>query len=393
VTDGTRWPEVPPRPDLPALEHEVLDRWKRDDVFQRSVAQRADGAVWTFYEGPPTANGRPGVHHVESRVFKDVFPRYRTMKGRSVRRKGGWDCHGLPVELEVERELGLDSKADIEAYGIEEFNARCRESVLRYVGAFEELTERIGFWIDTEDAYRTMDAEYVESLWWALGELWDRDLLFEDFRVAPYCGRCGTALSDAEVALGYDEVTDPSVTIRLPLVDAQGALEGASLAAWTTTPWTLPSNVACAVGPDLTYAVVTRDDANGNEERFVVAVDLVDAVLGEGTTTVATATGAELVGLRYLPPFDHFPAEGDAHRVVAADFVTTTDGTGIVHLAPAFGADDMLVARRENLPIVNPVGPDARFIEGPWAGRFVKDADEDITAALDAAGQIGRAHV
>jgi len=217
VTDGNRWPEVPARPDLPALEHAVLERWGRDDVFRRSVEQRADAPVWTFYEGPPTANGRPGVHHVESRVFKDVFPRYRTMKGRSVRRKGGWDCHGLPVELEVERELGLDSKADIEAYGIEEFNARCRESVLRYVGAFEELTERIGFWIDTDDAYRTMDAEYVESLWWALGELWDRDLLFEDFRVAPYCGRCGTALSDAEVALGYDEVTDPSVFVRLPV--------------------------------------------------------------------------------------------------------------------------------------------------------------------------------
>ena len=385
MSDGARWPEVPARPDLPALEHAVLEQWARDDVFRRSVEQRSDGPVWTFYEGPPTANGRPGVHHVESRVFKDVFPRYRTMKGRSVRRKGGWDCHGLPVELEVEKELGLDSKADIEAYGIEEFNARCRESVQRYVGAFEELTERIGFWIDTDDAYRTMDADYVESLWWALGELWDRDLLFEDFRVAPYCGRCGTALSDAEVALGYDEVTDPSVYVRLPLVDAPAALVGASLVAWTTTPWTLPSNVACAVGADLEYAVVTRE-GSGGEERLVLAVDLVDTVLGEGTTTVATLKGAELVGLHYRAPFDHFPVEGDAHRVVAADFVTTTDGTGIVHLAPAFGADDMVVGRREGLPVVNPVGPDARFTGGPWEGRFVKDADDDITAALEAAG-------
>ena len=387
--DATRWPEVPARPDLPALERAVLERWARDDVFRRSVAQRADAPVWTFYEGPPTANGRPGVHHVESRVFKDVFPRYRTMKGRSVRRKGGWDCHGLPVELEVEKELGLDSKADIEAYGIEAFNARCRESVQRYVGAFEELTERIGFWIDTDDAYRTMDAEYVESLWWALGELWDRDLLFEDFRVAPYCGRCGTALSDAEVALGYDEVTDPSVTVRLPLVAGPDPLPDpltdAALVAWTTTPWTLPSNVAVAVGEDLPYAVVERATAEGTE-RLVLAAELVPAVLGEDVTTVATLRGADLVGLRYRPPFDHHPVEGDAHRVVAADFVTTTDGTGIVHLAPAFGADDMQVGRREGLPVVNPVGPDARFTSGPWANRFVKDADADITAALDAAG-------
>jgi len=385
VTDGARWPEVPARPDLPALEHEVLARWKRDDVFRRSVEQREGGTVWTFYEGPPTANGRPGVHHVESRVFKDVFPRYRTMKGRSVRRKGGWDCHGLPVELEVERELGLDSKADIEAYGIEEFNARCRESVLRYVGAFEELTERIGFWIDTDDAYRTMDAEYVESLWWALGELWDRDLLFEDFRVAPYCGRCGTALSDAEVALGYDEVTDPSVYVRLPLVDPPAALSGAALVVWTTTPWTLPSNVACAVGPDVTYAVVERPTQAGTE-RLILAADLVGTVLGEDATVVMTVSGPELVGLRYRAPFDHFTPDGDAHRVVAAGFVTTTDGTGIVHLAPAFGADDMVIGRSEGLPIVNPVGPDARFTSGPWEGRFVKDADEDIMAALDAEG-------
>ena len=381
----SRWPEVPSRPDLPALEHAILARWKRDDVFARSVAQRADGPVWTFYEGPPTANGRPGVHHVESRVFKDVFPRYRTMKGRSVRRKGGWDCHGLPVELEVERELGLDSKADIEAYGIEQFNARCRESVLRYVGAFEELTERIGFWIDTDDAYRTMDAEYVESLWWALGELWDRDLLFEDFRVAPYCGRCGTALSDAEVALGYDEVTDPSVYVRFPLIDDRAALAGASLVVWTTTPWTLPSNVACAVGEELDYVLVERASETGTE-RLVMAAALISDVLGEDVRVLKTLRGSDLVGARYRPPFDVFPAEGDAHRVIAADFVTTTDGTGIVHIAPAFGADDLAVGRREGLPVVNPVGPDARFTSGPWEGRFVKDADEDITTALDAAG-------
>jgi len=387
VTDGVAWPEVPARPDLPALEHAILERWSEEDVFHRSVAQRAEGPVGTFDEGPPTANGRPGVHHVESRVFKDVFPRYRTMKGYSVRRKGGWDCHGLPVELEVERELGLDSKSDIEAYGIEEFNERCRASVQRYVGAFEELTQRIGFWIDTDDAYWTMSPEYIDSLWWALGELWDRDLLFEDFRVAPYCGRCGTALSDAEVAQGYDEVTDPSVYVRFPLRDAAGPLADASLVVWTTTPWTLPSNTGCAVGSALTYALVEHRLPDGRTEHLVLAEDLVVDVLGEDAKVLATMSGEELLGQRYVPPFDHFPADATtAYRVVAADFVTTSDGTGIVHLAPAFGADDLMVGRREGLPVVNPVGPDARFTDGPWAGVFVKDADEDLTSRLEAAG-------
>jgi isoleucyl-tRNA synthetase len=383
---GPRWPAAEPRPDLAAIERAVLGLWERDRVFEASVEARAGGPVWTFYEGPPTANGRPGAHHVEARVFKDVFPRYRTMKGSHVRRKAGWDCHGLPVELEVERELGLDSKAEIEAYGIERFNAKCRESVLRYVGAFEELTERIGFWIDTDDAYRTMDPEYVDSLWWALGELWDRGLIFEDFRVAPYCGRCGTALSDAEVSLGYQDTVDPSVYVRLPLLDGAGPLEGAALVAWTTTPWTLPSNVAVAVGEEIEYAVVARHDG----PDLVVASELVTAVLGEGVEVVATVAGRELVGRHYRPPFDviDVPQEGDPHRVVAAGFVTTTDGTGIVHLAPAFGADDLEVGRREGLPVVNPVGPDGAFHTGPWQGRAVKDADEDIVADLEARGLV-----
>jgi isoleucyl-tRNA synthetase len=379
--DGT-WPVVAPKPDLPAIERDLLHRWHELDVFARSVEQRADGPVWTFYEGPPTANGRPGTHHVEARVFKDVFPRYRTMKGASVRRKGGWDCHGLPVELEVEKELGLDSKADIEAYGIEAFNARCRESVGRYVGAFEELTERIAFWVDLDDAYRTMDPEYVDSLWWGLSQLWDRDLIFEDFRVAPYCGRCGTALSDAEVAQGYAETEDPSVYVRFPVSDGPLAERGASFVVWTTTPWTLPSNTACAVGPDVVYALAR---AAGSDDLLVLARDLVEAVLGEGAEVVEELTSDQLVGLHYTAPFDWAqPADGDAdrHYVVAADFVTTTDGSGIVHLAPAFGADDMVVGREHGLPIVNPVGPDARFTVGPWAGEFVKDADEGIQADL-----------
>jgi isoleucyl-tRNA synthetase len=386
------WPTVPGQPDLPRLEEEVLARWAEHDVFHASLKQRADAPVWTFFEGPPTANGRPGTHHVEARTFKDIFPRYRTMKGFHVRRKGGWDCHGLPVELEVEKELGLDSKADIEAYGIEEFNARCRESVLRYVDAWEELTERIGFWIDTEDPYRTMDPSYVDSLWWALKELWDRDLIFEDYRVAPYCGRCGTALSDAEVALGYEEVDDPSVFVRFPLLDGRLGEQGAALVVWTTTPWTLPSNTACAVGPDVRYQLVRTSAFGIEDELLVVAADLRDAVLGEDTPhhVVEDLTADDLVGLHYEGPFSFTtPDEGtDWRYLVAADFVTTTDGSGIVHLAPAFGADDMEVGRRYGLPVLNPVDAAGRFTTGPWQGQFVKDADPGITRDLQERGRL-----
>jgi isoleucyl-tRNA synthetase len=395
-TDAARrWPAVPARPDLPAMEREILQRWTDEGVFAASVAQRADAPVWTFYEGPPTANGMPGTHHVEARVFKDIFPRYRTMKGLSVRRKGGWDCHGLPVELEVEKELGLNSKADIEAYGIEAFNAKCRESVQRYVGAFEELTDRIGFWIDTDDAYRTMDATYVDSLWWALKQLWDRDLIFQDFRVAPYCGRCGTGLSDAEVAQGYQQVDDPSVFVRFPVTEGPLAEQGAALVVWTTTPWTLPSNTACAVGTDITYALA-RTDAFGREgELLVLAEDLLDAVLGEDHYELVERLSAEqLLGVHYTAPYDLVDVgDADQRYVTHADFVTTSDGSGIVHMAPAFGADDMVVGRREGLPIVNPVDAAGRFTAGPWEGLFVKDADPGITADLDERGLLLAAKV
>ncbi len=382
------WQVPPQRPDLPAIEEEILDRWRRDDVFAASVRQRADAPVWSFYEGPPTANGKPGAHHVEARVFKDIFPRYRTMKGMSVHRKAGWDCHGLPVELEVERELGLDSKADIEAYGIEEFNARCRESVQRYVGAFEELTERIGFWIDTDDPYRTMDPEYIDSLWWALQQLWERDLIFRDFRVTPYCARCGTGLSDAEVALGYRDTTDPSVFVRFPIVDGPLAERGAALVVWTTTPWTLPSNVACAVGAELSYAVVRTSAFGRSDETLVIAEDLATGLLGDDVDVVDTFTGADLVGWGYTPPFDFVSADASPalHRVTQADFVTVDEGSGIVHLAPAFGADDQAIGRREGLPTVNPVDAEGRFTTGPWQGEFVKDADPGIVEDLSSRG-------
>ncbi|HAM25104.1 MAG TPA: isoleucine--tRNA ligase, partial [Actinobacteria bacterium] len=246
---------VPPHVDLPAVEHDILAFWRDNDVFQRSLERTADGPRWIFYEGPPTANGMPGTHHVEARVFKDVFPRYRTMKGFHVPRRAGWDCHGLPVELAVEKELGFSGKQDIEAYGVAEFNAKCRESVERHVDAFEEMTHRMGYWVDMGQAYRTMDADYVESVWWSLKTIFDKGLLVQDHRVAPYCPRCGTGLSDHELAQGYETVVDPSVYVRFPitggpLLAAHGEV---SLAVWTTTPWTLVSNTAVAVNPDVVY--------------------------------------------------------------------------------------------------------------------------------------------
>jgi isoleucyl-tRNA synthetase len=247
---------VPAQVDLPALEHEVLALWRENKTFEKSLDRAGGRPRWTFFEGPPTANGRPGTHHVEARVFKDVFPRFKTMRGFLVERKAGWDCHGLPVELAVEKELGFSGKQDIEAYGVAEFNAKCRESVLRHVDAFEEMTERMGYWVDTTDPYRTMEPSYVESVWWALKEIHAKGLLVEDYRVAPYCPRCGTGLSDHELAQGYETVTDPSVYVRFPLTSGPYAGQ-AALLVWTTTPWTLVSNTAVAVNPGVDYVVAT----------------------------------------------------------------------------------------------------------------------------------------
>jgi isoleucyl-tRNA synthetase len=249
-----------PQVDLPALEHEILARWRERNVFARSMEQSADAPLWTFYEGPPTANGRPGTHHVEARVFKDLFPRYQTMRGRHVPRRAGWDCHGLPVELEIEKRLGFSGKQDIEAYGIAQFNAACRESVTEHVEEFSRLTTRMGYWVDLDTAYWTMDAAYIESVWWSLKQIYNSGLLVEDYRVTPYCPRCGTGLSDHEVAQGYYDVTDPSVYVRFPVTSGPLAELGASLLVWTTTPWTLISNTAVAVHPDVTYVAARTDD-------------------------------------------------------------------------------------------------------------------------------------
>ncbi len=391
---GTFLPTLPSQPDLPAIEREILMRWREEAVFERSLKQTSAGSRWTFYEGPPTANGMPGVHHVEARTFKDTFLRFKTMQGFHAPRKGGWDCHGLPVEVAVEQELGLSGKKDIEAYGVAEFNARCRESVLRHVDVWEQLTERMGYWVDMSQSYRTMDASYIEAVWWSLQVIFDKGLLIRDYRISPYCPRCGTPLSDHELGQpgGYETVTDPSVTVRFPLRDlppgAHPALKGADLLVWTTTPWTLVSNTAVAVHPDVTYVVARRP---GSTDSVVVAEPLFARVLGEGWYVAARIRGAELVGATYAQPFRIIDIRG-AHRVVTGDFVTTDDGTGLVHLAPAFGADDLAISRAHGLPVVNPIGPDGRFAAGlPLVGgMFFKDADTRLVTDLADRGLLFR---
>lgn len=376
---------VPAQVDLPALEHEVLEMWEREGVFAASVAQSQGRPPWVFYEGPPTANGTPGTHHVEARVFKDVFPRYRTMKGFHVPRQAGWDCHGLPVELFVEKELGFTGKQDIEAYGVAEFNARCRESVLRHVDEFTEMTTRMGYWVDTDAAYWTMDPNYIQSVWWSLKQIFDKGLLVQDHRVAPYCPRCGTGLSDHELAQGYETVIDPSVYVRFPVTDTDflRSYPGAAFLVWTTTPWTLVSNTAVAVKPTAQYSVVKTVDG----ETLVVATALLDQVFAEPVTVLSTMLGAELERLTYQRPFDYVEIPG-AHYVVLADYVTTEDGTGLVHQAPAFGADDLLTCRAYGLPVINPVLPDGHFAPDVpvVGGQFFKKADAGLITTLTAAG-------
>ncbi len=375
-----------PQVDLPALEHEVLARWRERKTFQRTLERNADAALWTFYEGPPTANGRPGTHHVEARVFKDLFPRFKTMKGYNVPRRAGWDCHGLPVELEVEKRLGFTGKQDIEAYGITAFNAKCRESVEEHVGEFVRMSERMGYWVDYDEAYWTMNPPYVESVWWALRRIFDQGLLVQDYRVTPYCPRCGTGLSDHEVSQGYYDVTDPSVYVRFPVTGGPLAEQGASLLVWTTTPWTLISNTAVAVHPEVTYVLAERDG-----ERLVVAEPLKQRTLGESWTTLASFPGRDMEHWTYQRPFD-FVEINHAHYVGLADYVTIEDGTGLVHQAPAFGAEDLVVARRYGLPVVNPVQPDGHFeAHLPLVGgQFFKAADPGIVADLRARGLLFR---
>ena len=401
---------VSSRVNFPDLDAEVLDYWKERDVFRRSFDERPDAPLFMMYEGPPTANGSPGIHHVLARVFKDVISRYRTMKGCRVIRKGGWDTHGLPVELQIEQELGLSSKREIEEFGIAEFNRRCRESVFRYVKEWEVMTDRIGYWVDMDDPYVTLDNDYIETGWWILKQLWDRGLLYQDRRGAPHCPRCVSSLSSHEVALGYRENTpDPSTFVTFEALEwLDGAAPDAPsyFLAWTTTPWTLPGNTALAVSEDADYSVVETANAAGDTIRLALATALLSVLQGD-YTVIREVRGSDLVGLAYRPLYDatkygvpirRFATNDDGQtaledadsystRVVSADFVSMDDGSGIVHIAPAFGDEDLGLGRERQLAFVQPVDLQG-VITGsyPFAGKFVKDADAEILADLESRG-------
>jgi isoleucyl-tRNA synthetase len=386
---------VNPKQSFPALEEAVLERWREDDLFGRQLQSRSDAETWSFYEGPPTANGLPGSHHVLSRVFKDIYPRYKAMSGFRVPRKAGWDCHGLPVELEIERELGISSKAEIEEYGIAEFNARCRESVFRYVEEWNRLTERIGFWIDLDDPYVTLTSDYIESVWWSLRQIWDAGRIYEHHKVVPYCPRCGTALSSHEVAQGYHDIVDPSVYVCLPVTEpGPSPLEpGDNLLVWTTTPWTLISHAAVAVGPEIEYVRARPKDS---DEVVIVARQLADQVLGEGWTELASFPGSSLEGTRYEAPFSYIRGEEFGplgHSVLTADFVTTEDGTGLVHTALAFGEDDFRLGEERGMTLQNPVRPNGTYDERvpDFQGKFVFQHNPEIVEALRDSGRLYRA--
>jgi len=399
---------VRPELDFPADEAKILAFWKQQRIFAQtlSAATRRTGesqGTFVFYEGPPTANGMPHNGHVLTRAVKDIFPRYKTMRGYDVPRKAGWDTHGLPVEVEVEKELHIHGKADIEKYGVEPFTHRCIESVFRYTEAWEKLTDKIGFWVDLHSAYVTFHKSYVESVWWALARLHEKGLLYRGHKVVWWWAQGGTALSAAEVGQGYKTVDDPSVFVAFPLVDEPDT----SLLVWTTTPWTLPSNMYAAVNANFTYAVVEGDADKIGRRKLVVAKDLIEALskkLGTALRVVRELPGADLVGIRYAAPFDVYAAESKAspaiHRVIAADFVLK-DASGIVHIAPAFGEDDFgahkkQIERHGDIPLLNAVSPDGTFsdvMSEKYRGRWVKSADKDLQAELKERGLLVHAEI
>jgi len=357
-------------------EKEVLKYWKENKVFEKSIDMREGGETFTFYDGPPTANGKPHIGHVLTRVIKDIIPRYKTMKGYKVLRKAGWDTHGLPVELEVEKMLGIDGKSEIEKFGVEPFIENCKKSVWKYKAEWEQMSERIGYWADMENPYITYDNNYIESVWWALKKIWEQGLLYKGHKIVPYCPRCGTSLSSHEVAQGYKEVKDPSIYVKFQVKGEKNVY----LMAWTTTPWTLPSNVALTVNPRETYVKVKCSD-----EIYILAEALAPTVLNEEYEVLEKMDGQSLVGMEYEPLFNFAKVDKKAFYVVGGDFVTLTDGTGIVHTAPAFGEDDAKVGREYDLPFVQLVNEQGNFVESvtEWKGMFVKDADPLIIKHLE----------
>ncbi|MCL0091490.1 class I tRNA ligase family protein, partial [Dehalococcoidales bacterium] len=409
--------------NFPQLEESILRWWIKSNVFERSIEARRGRRPFLLYEGPPTANGSPGIHHVLARVFKDIIPRYKAMKGYYTPRIAGWDSHGLPIELEVEKELGFSSKAQIEEYGIDRFNARCRESVFSYLKEWEALTERIAFWIDLKHPYITMDNNYIETCWWAIKQMWDRGLIYQGYKVTPHCPRCGTSLSSHEVALGYQDTDDPSVYIKFKLVPSSlvkkqlfklFSNKPTYLLAWTTTPWTLPGNTALAVAPDAEYSVVEVED-----EYLILAEALREQVGLGDYKVVEKVKGSGLVGVGYkllynpdkfgvkrleferIIDFDRREAQEvpthepslhlDTYPVIETDFVSMEEGTGIVHIAPAYGEVDYEAGWKNDLDFVHPVDLQGKFTGSyPFSGRFVKDADPLILDDLRSRGLLFR---
>lgn len=364
-------------------EEQVLEFWQKENIFKKAQKQGEGKPDYTFYDGPPTANGKPHIGHVLTRCIKDLFPRYKSMDGYNVLRKAGWDTHGLPVELEVEKQLGLDGKEQIEAYGVEDFIQKCKQSVWQYKNEWERLSERVGYWADMEHPYITYDNDYIESEWWALKEIHKKGLLYKGHKVVPYCPRCGTALSSHEVAQGYKDITEKSATVRFKSTDQPDTY----FLAWTTTPWTLPSNVCLCVNGDVEYVKVKKGDVS-----YILAEALAEKLLGEEIVIQQKYKGKDLVGMHYEPLFACTAAAcggKDAFYIIADDYVTTTDGTGIVHNAPAFGEDDARVCRENGLPFVQLVDTKGEMCGGtPWDGTFVKKADPLILAELEKEGKL-----
>ncbi len=361
-------------------EKNVCDFWDKKNIFQKSVDSRREGEIFTFYDGPPTANGKPHIGHVLTRVIKDLIPRYRTMKGYMVPRKAGWDTHGLPVELEVEKSLGINGKDQIEQYGLEDFIVKCRESVWKYKEMWESFSQTVGFWVDMDHPYVTYENSFIESEWWALRQIWDKGLLYKGFKIVPYCPRCGTPLSSHEVAQGYKDVKERSAVVKFRMKDEPDTW----ILAWTTTPWTLPSNVALCVNPDEKYVKVEKDGT-----KYILAEALVEKVLGEGCTELESYIGKELEYKEYEPLFDFVTLKGKGWYITCDNYVTLADGTGVVHIAPAFGEDDAKVGNNYQLPFLQLVDEKGQMADStPWAGMFCKKADKPILVELEKKGQL-----
>jgi isoleucyl-tRNA synthetase len=368
--------------NFPGLEVEILQWWNEQNIFEKSVSSREDGIPYTFYEGPPTANGKPGIHHVMARTVKDLFCRYKTLKGYRVDRKGGWDTHGLPVEIEMEKELGLESRAQVEEYGVAEYNEKCRTSVLKYKDLWDSLTKRMAYWVDLDEPYITFENDYIESVWWAFNKLFEKGLVYKGYKIQWYSPGSGTVLSSHEVSLGYEEVQDPSIYVKFKVDEADDTY----FLAWTTTPWTIISNMALAVNPKLNYAKIKISE-DGRTEYYIMAKDCIEQTIDHDVEIIDEFSGEELIGQTYQPVFDYALKEHDkseAWRVIAADYVTTDEGTGVVHTAPAFGADDFQSCQKADIPLFNPIDEEGRFTElvPDFVGQWFKDADKEIARVI-----------